>query len=284
MIAASNPSRSRLTGTSGSPAPNSVRVLAFLGLALAPVFVLSACQPNLHIGRWTCAADGAANATDINSPVAIPWSTGFENGFCDYVEAAGFCYDPSPATYEVVTSPVHTGQYAAAFRVHSSSSGDQARCVRQGALPTTAYYGAWYYIPTAATNAGNWNLLHFTGGPDLTDHNTTLGWLDLSLVSANGGLRAAVFLGAAYTSLGEAGKFPSIPIGSWFHLQLYIDREPNGAGEVRFYQDGQQVFDATNVTTDVSPLGQWYVGNLADGLTPADSTLYVDDVTISAVL
>ena len=36
--------------------------------------------------------------------------------------------------------------------------------------------------------------------------------------------------------------------------------------------------------TDDSNFGQWYVGNYADGLEPADSTLYVDDVTIGPTL
>jgi hypothetical protein len=44
------------------------------------------------------------------------------------------------------------------------------------------------------------------------------------------------------------------------------------------------LFDLTNILTDDSSVGQWYVGNLATGLTPPASTLYVDDVTIRATL
>lgn len=34
--------------------------------------------------------------------------------------------------------------------------------------------------------------------------------------------------------------------------------------------------------TDDSTWGQWYVGNLASDLEPVDSTLFVDDLTVSA--
>jgi len=46
------------------------------------------------------------------------------------------------------------------------------------------------------------------------------------------------------------------------------------------YQDGQLVLQRTSIATDDTTFAQWYVGNFADALTPADSTIYVDDVTI----
>ena len=71
-----------------------------------------------------------------------------------------------------------------------------------------------------------------------------------------------------------------IPIGEWFHLELYLKRATDATGEIALYQDGELLIEATDLITDDSSFGQWYVGNYADGRTPADSTLYVDDVTI----
>jgi hypothetical protein len=223
---------------------------------------------------------------DKTDPVAVPWSTGFENRFCDYTELASFCYANAPATYGLVTSPVHSGRFAAAFSVESADPvGFQTRCVRQGVLPTDAYYGAWYYIPAFATVSGNWNLLHFAGGDDLSTTGGITGFLDVSLLSANGALQLALF-GPNHVRLDNPPNTTPVPIGAWFRIQLRLKRAAGMTGEAALYQDGQQLCDATNVVTDSSSLGQWYVGNFANNsaLTPLDSTLYVDDVTISNAL
>jgi hypothetical protein len=214
------------------------------------------------------------------APIEVPWSTGFENRFCDYTELAGFCYVGDPANYEIVTSPVHSGRRAAAFTVNADDpEGFQARCVRQGVLPTAAYYGAWYYLPSTAENSEVWNLIHFQGGTPSGLH----GLWDISLVNtADGNLEVVLF-----DFLSGVGRNPTtptpVPIGSWFHLELYLSRAADATGEVELYQDGPLLIQATNLVTDDSGWGQWYVGNYANGLSPADSTIYVDDVTIRAV-
>jgi hypothetical protein len=248
----------------------------------------AACQPNLDIGAWTCSVDGSVSKIpEETAPVTVPWSTGFENRFCDYTELAGFCYALDAATYELVTSPVHSGRYAAAFKVSTDGTVEsQARCVRQGVLPTAAYYGAWYYIaesavPTPiATGENNWNLFHFRGGLSLFPAR---GVLDVSLVDVDGALQLGVF-GMNHRPLGEAVLTPVVPIGAWFHVQLYLQRGEGTAGEIALYLNGQQVFELTDMSTDDSSLGQWFVGNLATDLTPSDVTLYVDDVTIKSTL
>ena len=67
-------------------------------------------------------------------------------------------------------------------------------------------------------------------------------------------------------------------------MQFYLVRAADPTGEVALYQDGELLLDQTNILTDDSSVGQWYVGNLATGLTPSESTLYVDDVSIRATL
>jgi hypothetical protein len=236
---------------------------------------LAACSPELSVGTWTCPAAAMVAETD---PVGVPWSTGFEDQFCDYTQLAGFCYAEDNASYTTVTSPVHSGRFAAAFSVVAGdSNGHQTRCVRQGVLPTAAYYGAWYFIPTSSTNTALWNLVHFQGGdPSAGAH----GLWDVSLVNGTTGDLELV----VYDFLNGATRRPSrsvpVPIGAWFHIELYLVRATDATGEVALYQDDQQLFDVKNVRTDDSSWAQWYVGNLATGLSPRDSTLYVDDVSI----
>jgi len=253
------------------------RFVAFVALAS-----LGACRPSLDLGDWTCSEDGEMRAIPAETaPIGSSWSSGFESGLCDYTEHAGFCYALDGASYEVTSSQFHSGKFAAAFKVKVDGSNEsQARCVRQGALPVDAYYGAWYYLPEAATTADNWNLFHFRAGNQLP---TAHGTIDVSLVNSRGALRLAVF-GLNHAEIGDSATAPEVPIRSWFHVQLRMKRADGANGAVALYQNGDPVLDVDGVTTDDSPVGQWLVGNLANDLAPADFTLYVDDVSISDTL
>jgi hypothetical protein len=76
----------------------------------------------------------------------------------------------------------------------------------------------------------------------------------------------------------EAGA--PIPIGKWFHLEVRFNRSAESTGEFAVYVDSDVVLDLTELETDDTAWGQWFVGNYATSLLPAPSTVYVDDVTI----
>ena len=254
-------------------------------LAIVAILCLGACKQPMVVGEYRCpvnSLDGASPTTGAD-PISLPWATGFENQLdCDYKLAGGSCYGYAPASYRVVASPVHSGQFAAEFTVLTGTDAGaqpQGRCIRWGGFPTEAYYGAWYYIPETATNTGVWNLFHFQGGDDLH------GLWDVSLVNgatdgSTGALNLRVF-GFLNKSVGDA---PPIPIGSWVHIVFYWKRAKDKTGEVALYQDEVRVVNLTNLVTDDTGAsqGQWYVGNLASALQPPKSTVYVDDITIRA--
>jgi hypothetical protein len=257
-------------------------------LAIAAIFYLGACKQPLVVGEYRCpvsSMDGGSppSKTDL---ISVPWSSGFENQFCDYpgVDESGWCYSLPPASIRIVSFPVHTGQFAAEFTVLTGTdagSSPQGRCTRQGVFPAEAYYGAWYYIPEVATTTGNWNLFHFQGGNSYATARRFL-W-DVSLVN---GLDGDLYL-RVYDDLqdnkGGTSALP-VPIGKWFHIVFYWKRAKDTSGEVALYQDEDRVVDLTNLVTDDTDWGQWYVGNLASGLQPSQSTVYVDDITIRATL
>ncbi len=227
----------------------------------------------------TCATS-ASTAPDAEAPVSAPWTTGFEDGFCDYALPMGFCYGAGGGSFTVVTSPVHSGQHAAAFSVQGTldAGESQARCVQQGIFPGAAYYGAWYYVPATALNGGVWNLLHYQGGvPGQVLHGV---W-DVSLVNVgSGGPLHVSFFDFLNGSTPSASAAPTIPIGQWFHLEVYFKRASGATGELSLWQDGVLAVHLTGLATDDTDWGQWYVGNYATDLMPPASTLYVDDVTI----
>jgi hypothetical protein len=264
------------------PWPAEAFVLPLKTLAVAAISCLCACKQPLVVGEYRCPVSSLEGGSlpSKNDPVSVPWATGFENQLdCDYKEVAGYCYSYPPASYRVVTSPVHSGQFAAEFTVLTGTDAGahpQGRCIREGVFPAEAYYGAWYYIPESATSTGLWNLFHFQSG------NDSRGLWDVSLVNGpTGELNLRVF---NFLSKGNMGDAPPVPIGSWVHIVFYWKRARDTTGEIALYQNEVRVVDFTNLVTDDNSLGrgQWFVGNLASALQPPESTVYVDDVTIRA--
>lgn len=241
------------------------------------------CRPDLIVGSWTCDDSGAsvppAEQTAPPEELELPWHTGFEDGFCGYADPGGFCYANPDASYELVSSPVHSGDHAAAFHIPGDPNRDglQARCARTGLLPEAAYYGAWFYVPAAVTSIDLWNLFHFDGNGADVHHDL---W-DVSLaVNPDGTLRAYVFDFLRMVTR-EADTDGEVPVGEWFQLEVYWERATDPSGTFELYVDGNLVLSLTDLVTDDSDQGEWYVGSLATDLMPRPNTLYVDDVTIS---
>ena len=255
---------------------------------LPSLLLLAACAPKkIDAGEWQCAplgigAAGASQFPAITDPVPVPWSTGFEDGFCGYPKqnGPGYCYGDSVT---LVTEPHFSGHFAAEFKVIGDEE-NQTRCVRHGELPEAAYYSAWYYIPEALKDVKNaWNLWHFQGGDDPDSQH------DLWDVSLGKGAREGEWdlmvldrPSGFETYRRPEGSRISIPIGSWFHIELFLKRRADATGEIALYQDGEELFYRMNLKSEASKFTQWYVGDFAGGATPPDSHLYVDDVSISA--
>jgi hypothetical protein len=259
--------------------------------SLAGLLAAGACAPKVSIGEWQCSAqdggadDGASPASKTD-PVPVPWSNGFEDGFCDYQtpDGPGYCYGDKP--YVLVTEPHRPGgQFAAEFKVIGDQQ-NQTRCVRQGELPESAYYGAWYFIPEALQSVTVWDLWHFTAGDPSSPNLPGLWDVRLSKIGTSGDWELVVFdpLAPVNNQTYQGPDHKPVPIGSWFHIELFLKRASDSTGEVRLYQDGALLFDQTNLKSDASKFSQWYVGDWASGPTPLDSSLYVDDISIGATL
>jgi hypothetical protein len=256
---------------------------------LIALLVFCACAPKVSAGVWTCPADGGAGAVAAQpraatDPVSVPWSNGFEDGFCDFPgkDGPGYCYGDAP--YILVTEPHRPGgQLAAEFRVIGARQ-NQTRCVRQGELPESAYYGAWYYIPEVLQDVDMaWNLWHFQGGDD-PDSQHDLWDVTLDTGAQAGDWELTVLDRPSGFKIYRSANHTPIPVGSWFHIELFLKRAADATGQIALYQDGVQLFERMGLKSDASKFTQWYIGNWADNATPADFSLYVDDLSIRASL
>lgn len=263
---------------------------------------LAACDSKLVIGSWSCpmppALGNAAGAGGSGASTAagggtsipefpLPWATGFEDGFCDYLRAGGYCYDnpADSAWHELVDTPVRSGRRAAAFGV-TAGRDTHTRCYLEGKLPAQAYYSAWYFVPKVHKVNDIWNLIHFQAQRQLRRSPGGFETLWDVLIENNdtGGLHLVVkgrsVVEGEYWQV--PGETPTIPIGEWFHIELYLKLASDSTGEIALYQNGKLYLQKTELKTDFddSMLGQWYVGNLAYALDPPQSTVYVDDVSV----
>lgn len=249
------------------------------------------CDPHMDIGTWRCAAaplfippDGSLEPAGKDTVVNLGWQSGFEDGFCGYTEARGFCYSAPDAKYRIVDGMAHSGRKAAAFSVLTDDDrdGEQARCVREGALPKDAYYGAWFYIPRGTTNNDNWNLMHFRSP---SESSPLAGDWDVSVVTTDDGKLAPWLRDYVGDSPIPPSTGSEVPVDRWFSLKLRLRRESTATGVAALYLDDELVVERTDIVTDDdSTWGQWYLGNLATNLSPSESTIYVDDVSISETL
>ena len=226
----------------------------------------------------------AARDGTFVGPFAAPWQTSFDAGFCNFEDVGGFCYADADSGRRTVTSPVHSGTFAAAFDMKPSSSTRerQTRCVREGMLPTEAYYGAWYYVPTELVGANDWNLFHFQSGVPNMPNMPLRGSFDVSMDDRAGdGLEVYIYDAINDGRYRQADPI-ALPRDRWVHLEFYWKRATDATGEVALYQDGQELVRRSGIVTDESPFGQWYVGNWTASLDELPSTvsLFVDDVTI----
>lgn len=261
---------------------------ATLILSLAAAW---SCEPTLDVGAWKCAAaplfippDGSDEIPGRDTTVTPFWRTSFEDGFCGYAEARGFCYSAPGATYRIVDAPARTGRKAAAFTITTDDSveGEQTRCVREGALPKEAYYTASFYIPSGTKSEGNWNLMHFRTA---TATFPLKGSWDVSIVTSADGKLLPLLRDYVGGTISRPVEDHELPTDEWFTLSLWLRRESTETGAAALYLNGELIDERTDIVTDSSSTwGQWYVGNLADNLNPPTSTIYVDDVSIHETL
>jgi hypothetical protein len=235
-------------------------------------------------GAGGCAATagsaglGLAPTMPVLTPVAVPWATGFENEFCDFEEGPGFCYFEGDASLEIVATPAHLGARAAAFSVNSEEGSSQSRCALQGTFPEDAVYSAWVNVPSLADMPRLWNLMFFRGGYDA---GPDVKLWDVSIGSAGAGNGLYIFDHVRGDILREEDA-PEIPVDTWFHVEFRFRRAADETGVVALYQDSVLIYETPPLATDDTTWGQWFVGNLSEGRNPPDSTIYVDDVSISA--
>ncbi|MCP4149047.1 MAG: hypothetical protein GY757_14965, partial [bacterium] len=76
-----------------------------------------------------------------------------------------------------------------------------------------------------------------------------------------------------------------VPVGQWFHLEVYLKQSEAYNGQIAVWQDGVEIYNMNKVKTKYPDSWQeWSVNTYTDhtdGVTPRFFTMYVDDAVVS---
>ena len=264
---------------------------------------------------------GGANARDNarrNRPVAesieavadantgIIWQADFETGDLSQLRDGGQITISGRGKANITEEVVHSGRYAAALTIFGANGllkpSPGVRLAWNGRdwvakenaqnLPDEAYYSSYYYFPEVV-ETNWWNIMQwkqaFVRGNGSQTRNPVY---FVSAVYVNGAnaliLRSKVDQQGRYTNPGTTAAEATIPLPTnrWVHLECYYRWSKAADGQIRCWQDGQQLWNVTGIITEFGGEfntypRQWTVNNYADETKPVNPTIYVDDLVIS---
>lgn len=227
---------------------------------------------------------GGAAPLGLGTDPDFLWWTDHETGdLRDWLRGApdlGASYATGGGQVAVQAGTARSGRYAL---VSTSPAGagegggmSAGQVSRTGSLPTSGYYGAWFYVPAFARPTTYWVFFSFHAGA-----STPLWDLKLAAQADD-----TLTLQLLHHDTGDvtALRQLAVPIGRWFQVQAFYRAAGDAADALRIWQDGALVFDvegpASTPVTDLADLG-WTLGTLTDGLTPGPVSLYVDDAFVT---
>ncbi|MDP8924330.1 MAG: polysaccharide lyase [Chloroflexota bacterium] len=222
-----------------------------------------------------------AAATEAAASAGVLWRADHEEGdLSDWDrDDCGGQFD-NGAAYTEFSNGTRNGSGGMRLRVPDMNTGNSegARAFRwcESRQHQALYYSAWYYIPEKVRVDGWWWLMEWKSEGS---YNAKLG---LAVANRSDG---AMYIGLGRGSDSGGGWWPqsvaNLPVGRWFHLEVYYKKAADATGRVTVWQDGVRIIDLAGVqTANSSDLG-WAVINYGQYTRPADVEIYIDDVTIS---
>lgn len=228
----------------------------------------------------------ASGDSDPIEPVGLPergellWSADVETGdLTQWTEdGQGYEFQVAEAQIGPGTEHSHAGDYA--LEATLEAIGDvlpQAVMFRTRDL-LEGFYSAWYYLDQQY-DADFWVIMNFQGDRPWQDLTTNDRFdIDLSKSAEDGRLHLELDEFGGTTTLSPI----PVPIGEWFHVEVFYRSTPDEEGRLAVWQDGQLVFDTGERPTAPSSIVGFGVGVAAWRVAPLPATLWIDDVEIRA--
>lgn len=195
-------------------------------------------------------------------------------------DAGGYYADPDAELPSYSTDQAHSGDGSAKVQIDTSSgAGVIARLYRRLELDGAAYYTAWFYLVEDHVPDSWWSIFLFRA---VKERNDSIDLWSVDLVrTQDNKLTVAVYDHENAKTIVAPGN-PQVKIKQWFQVQAYLQVAPGKPSQLTLWLDGTEFLklDNTTMVPKDQPL-YWVIGNGAAKLTPAVSTLFVDDAQIS---
>jgi hypothetical protein len=269
---------------------------------------LQGCEPRIVLGDSENALPGAGGAAGspgvagsaavagsassppndvLPEPGALVWSTDHEDGSInDWLRGGTFYggeYHWGDVSFDVVEPAGRGGGLGLAIRIDTAFQGEPSQGVRlfRRMEEGPAFYTAWFRLDEPHMVSDWWSIALFHARDDTLDLATDVSLWDVRVVDTPSGEMALQFFDLE-TMQGTPPDARAIVVpGEWFELSVYLDYRPPDATRLAVLRDGVVLFDMKDlVTTTLLPHVFWAVGNGANGLSPTESTLALDDASI----
>jgi len=265
----------------------------FTATATATKTATATSVPSTATATATYTPTSAASPTPAQAhlpPLAALWNADHETGNINQWKAYGdFVTQGSSPTYRMVSSPVHGGNYATALTINTSAYSDTGAHAaylfiwNQTLLSGDYFYTAYYYIPSGTLPASWWNIMQWKSTYDgNSSHSVPV--YDLDLGESSGQLEMRLIFRPDDTTQRvfyrqTAVKFPT---NQWVRVDVYYKRAADKTGQVIVWQNGQMLYNITKTQTVMADETLfWSVNHYSDSISPAPSTMYIDDAAIS---
>jgi hypothetical protein len=272
-----------------------------------------------RVRSYNSAGGSSSPISSVTLPSAakVVWSDGFETGDTSkwyfpengpHGSYGGGEFNNGDVDTLASNERPRTGNWSGKMTIKSFSGSPGTRMFRwlEPRQHREAYYSAWIYIPVNYTLTGDpatgkfWNLMQFKSR---TQDNSRIDpvWAlyvdkrsDGNLCLKAGWGWGGVQLAGPYQGNNVSGKWffqeaANLPVGRWFHLEIFLRQSSAYDGRMTVWQDGVQIFDLNNIITSYKncnynnwcAANEWGVNLYSDGLSPVPATIYIDDVVIA---
>lgn len=197
-------------------------------------------------------------------------------------EPFGGEYDWGEVAFDVAPDIGHLGGRGLRAFIDTSARGEPSQGVRfyRRTEATPAFYGAWFKLEDRHSVADWWSISVFYARPDASSLDDTLSLWDVRVIDTPDGGMALQFFDLE-SMRGELAELQGrVQPGEWFELTLYLDYRPPSDTRVGVLLNGVELFDIQHLRSSIETNVFWAVGNGAGDLSPAESTLYLDDAFI----
>lgn len=229
---------------------------------------------------------GGQPSTDVPVPGQLVWSTDHESGdIADWEDGGNYYggeYEWGNVGFAVDQGAGRDGSQGLSVTINTGDREEPSQGVRfyRRIADSPAFYTAWFRLETAHTVEDWWSISLFHARDDTLSLENDVSLWDVRVVDTPGGEMALQFFDLDSMQGITADARGQVRPGEWFELAFYLDYRPPDASRIVVLRDGVLLFDVPALQTGLETNVFWAIGNGAGYLSPAESTLSIDDASI----